>query len=117
MRILFVILFIFSTSLAFSQIKFPEADLEKGYTNSQEVARVAFPLNNQARVWVKGSSTHSIASILDTKTSEIIATVQLAPPFYTEVILVPWGTLEVSFCNTTNCKPPIRIDTSALPKR
>lgn len=103
MKIILGFVFIVATiSNCFSQIKFPESNVSKGYELSDLHARVAYPIDGQGRVWVKGSSEKSIAKILNSNTSEVIAKVELKPPFYTDVVSVNSKTVKVTFCDSSN---------------
>lgn len=106
---LLYILLLFHCTI-FSQIKFPEIDKSNGYENLQEHARVAYPINHQNRIWVKGSSKRPVVTIYDGTNTISKKQITLAPPFYTDVLNVESDDVQVQFCGTqNNCSEKITL--------
>ncbi len=95
---LFYFVSIFFAEVGFSQIKFPESEPSKGYVSKDVHARVAFPIEGDNRIWVKGSEKFSTGIIRDTANA-IIKEFNLQPPFYTSVITVNSDIVHVEFCD------------------
>ncbi len=104
MRILlFLLIFSFQFTIQ-SQIQFPTANAGLGYEKSTVHARVAYPLNNQGRVWVKGSLEHPIVKIIEPDSAKVLHQVALEAPFYTDVLAVNLKEVTVQFCDVLkNC--------------
>ena len=104
MSIRLLLCFLILQFTSYSQIKFPEADTIKGYENSDVHARVAYPINQQNRIWVKGSLEKQTVKLVDVATSNSLIIIKLQPPFFTEVINVNAEKVKVIFCeNSENC--------------
>jgi len=110
MRDLSLLIFIIINSVVYSQIKFPEVDLNKGYENLKEHARIAFPIKDQNRIWVKGSSERPMAIIYNVDNTKILRQITLSPPFYTDVLEIDSKDVNVKFCNASNnCSEEIKL--------
>jgi len=110
MRSYLVFILALFTCTTYAQIKFPDVDESKGYTNLKEHARVAYPLEQQGRIWVKGSSERPIVTLLNASTSELEKQITLSPPFFTEIIKVDSEDVRVQFCdNSQNCSQVITL--------
>ena len=97
-KLLLVFIFLGSSCLI-AQINFPKKDTINGYDYSDVHARVAFPLNDSNRIWVKGSSVYKTARIIDAKTNTVITFQLLVPPYYTQTVAVSQNEVNVLFCS------------------
>ena len=101
----FLIITVFIGFSNYAQGKFPENQVEKGYVFSEFHGRVAYPVNNVNRIWVKGNSNYPVAIIKNSSTGVREQKLLLTPPFYTAAIDTELDELSLFFCNQSNdCK-------------
>ena len=99
MKSLLFLISLFFAQTVMAQGNFPSADPLNEYLLSDYHARVAFPVDDMGRVWVKGSFLKPNVSLVDPETGVISTVITLEPPFYTSVLETKLPKVIVQFCD------------------